>query len=520
MRTARAASPAYGDPWKRAVLPGLVVVAAGMLLFRLGQQSLADWDEAIYARISREVVETGRWLTLHWEGRPYLRKPPVFMWTTAALFGLFGVTEFWARAASALSGVGVVLLTFAIGRRVYGPQAGLLAALVLLTSYQFVVSARFGTTDVMLCLFFLLALYAYLHVQRGDPRWWLVVWLACGLAVMVKSAAGLLAPFAIAVSVILDRQLGITLRLRVFWLGAAAAAVLVLPWHVAMLWQHGSAFVEQYLGHSILERATGVIDDHGGGRLYYVHRLYRYFYPWVLLAPFALALSVRHALRGSAPVRLLVVAAFLVFGLFTLAETKLRWYIVPLYPLLAVFTGRLLWDGLRRWRSVAFSSLLLGFAALLLTTSYSRALLLLAVAAVSLPVVSWRRQAAAGVVAVAFAAVAAMELEGLYRGGESPVARLASMAGSDLRGSEQRLIVYRGLHRPAALFYSGQPVDVVGGREELDLRVPPGETRRIILYRADLAELSDGFGIRVLAEDWELVYATIARTSDRRDDGH
>jgi 4-amino-4-deoxy-L-arabinose transferase-like glycosyltransferase len=506
------------EPRAQAALLGLLALAAAMLFFRLGQPSLVDWDEAIYARISQEIVETGRWLTLHWEGRPYLRKPPVFMWTTAALFGVFGVSEFWARAASALSGVGVLVLTFLIGRRVYGPQAALLAAVVLLTSYQFVASARFGTTDVMLCLYFLCALYAYLRVQAAEPQWWLAVWLACALAFMTKSAAGLTAPTAVAICVALDRRVGTALRTRHFWGGAAVAALLVLPWHILMLWQHGAAFIDQYLGHSILDRATGVIDGHAGGRLYYVDRLYAYFFPWILLAPFALVLAVRDVLRGSAPPRIPLVAALLVFGLFTIAETKLRWYIVPLYPLLALFVGRLLYDALRGWRSFAFTSLLAGFAGLLLTASHTAAMIMLGASAAAVPLVVWRRRTAALVAAVSFAAVALSGLQDLYAGGEAPMARLARTAGTGLHGSEQRLILYQGLARPAALFYAGHPIELVDRETVLAGHVPAGETRHIILYRHDLAELSDRFAFRVLAEDWELVYATITARHVRGDD--
>jgi 4-amino-4-deoxy-L-arabinose transferase-like glycosyltransferase len=501
-----------------AGIAALLAVGSILLFFRLGQQSLADWDEAIYARVSQEIIETGQWLTLQWEGRPYLRKPPLFMWSTAVLYGLFEVSEFWARAVSALSGIGVLLLTFAIGSRVYGRAAAFLGSLVLLTSYQFVASARFGTTDVMLTFHILLALYAYLRVQEGETRWWLVAWLAFGLAFMTKSAAGLLAPLAVISSVVLDRQVLLTVRSRRFWLGALVAALLVLPWHILMLGQHGSAFVDQYLGHSILERATGVVDGHSGDRLYYLDRLYRFFYPWALLAPFALVLTGRQALLGSAPVRVLLVAALLVFGLFTLAETKLRWYIVPLYPLLALFVGHLLRDAVLHWRSFAFTALALGFTGLVLTAPARLALVVLALTLAALPLAQRRRWAFRAVMAAAFVAVALTGLKDLYRGGESPVARLARIAGEDMRGSGEHLVVYHGLYRPAALFYSGRPVDVVYEPDGLDSWVPPGEPRRIILHRNALAELSDRFSFRVLAEDWALVYAVVSRL-DGGDDG-
>src|SRR3712207_8573872 len=44
--------------------------------------------------LSKEMARGGDWLTPHWEYRPWFEKPPLFMWTTALLYRLFGVGEF------------------------------------------------------------------------------------------------------------------------------------------------------------------------------------------------------------------------------------------------------------------------------------------------------------------------------------------------------------------------------------------------------------------------------------------
>jgi predicted membrane-bound mannosyltransferase len=78
----------------------LASVAAVVLFVKLGANSLAAWDEAIYAQVSKEMARGGGWLTPHWAHRPWFEKPPLLIWTTALLFKLFGVSEFCARAAS------------------------------------------------------------------------------------------------------------------------------------------------------------------------------------------------------------------------------------------------------------------------------------------------------------------------------------------------------------------------------------------------------------------------------------
>lgn len=103
----------------------LAAIAAFLYLFRLGSGALLDWDEAIYAEISKEIVTGHHWLTLYWEHLPDFQKPPLSFWIEAVFFHLFDINEFWARFPSALAGVGVVLLAYAIARRLAGPAAGL-----------------------------------------------------------------------------------------------------------------------------------------------------------------------------------------------------------------------------------------------------------------------------------------------------------------------------------------------------------------------------------------------------------
>src|SRR5437762_1907646 len=85
------------------------LLACVVLLPLLGHKPLTNWDEGIYAEISREMLSLGP-LVPHWNYQPWFEKPPLMLWITAAFFKIFGVTEFWARAGSALSGVGIVAL--------------------------------------------------------------------------------------------------------------------------------------------------------------------------------------------------------------------------------------------------------------------------------------------------------------------------------------------------------------------------------------------------------------------------
>jgi Dolichyl-phosphate-mannose-protein mannosyltransferase len=161
--------------------------------------------------------------TPHWDYRPWFHKPPLYEWSTAIFFRLFGISEFWARSASALSGVAVAALTYLIGRTLCSTLTGLLAVAILLTSYGFLVSARSGMTDVILTMFIYLAIYSYLRLERGNGVWWYPLRLSCALALLTKSTAALVAPAAILVTMSVDGQLPTALRSRHLWQGLALA---------------------------------------------------------------------------------------------------------------------------------------------------------------------------------------------------------------------------------------------------------------------------------------------------------
>ena len=101
----------------RALTSVLILIAASAVLFyRLGADPLHSWDEAVYAESAKEMVQSHDWLTPHWNNQPFLQKPPLFIWSTALMFKLFGVSETAARATSALAGVGCVVLVLFIVR--------------------------------------------------------------------------------------------------------------------------------------------------------------------------------------------------------------------------------------------------------------------------------------------------------------------------------------------------------------------------------------------------------------------
>lgn len=472
----------------------LLLIAIFALLWKLGAGSLAAWDEAIYAQVSKEIVQGGDWLTLHWEYKPWFEKPPLLMWTTALFYRLFGVGEFWARLPSALSGIALVAVTYSIGKLAYGKAAGILSAIALLTCYHFLSFARFGTMDVMLALFTYLAVYAYLRLRDGNQRWWYLLWAGCGLALMVKGAGGIIAPAALLLALVADKRAKAAAQSRHFWQAVSLALLIVAPWHILMCVWHGRAFIDEYVGYHIIARSTRTLEGHATSYLYFAGKLLDGFFPWGLLAPFAVVSFIRKNLKDGRQSWLLLLLPVLVFGLYTVIPTRRPWYIVPIYPALSILIAAFLIKlyGARRHRPVYRRIMVLACAFLILLGGiYSLASLYLN-----------------------------------HRPTEA-VASLASLARSTNPEDKDSLLLFseaEPFYAQVPLFYSDRPVQQAYAfskpTSEDALRyvhyenlaeVTQAQTKRIILHREDVGRLAPDYDIQVLAESDSLAYGTIRR---------
>src|SRR3989304_1791890 len=84
----------------------LVGISTFLFFFELGNRGFDNKDVPRYAEMSREMIQTGNWLTTYHHGAIYLKKPPMLMWLIA-IFSSIGqqVTPLTARIPCALAGL-------------------------------------------------------------------------------------------------------------------------------------------------------------------------------------------------------------------------------------------------------------------------------------------------------------------------------------------------------------------------------------------------------------------------------
>ncbi len=339
-------------------------LACIVLLPLLGHRSLAMWDEGIYAEIAREMLGRNPLVPM-WSYHPWFEKPPLLFWMTAALFRIFGVTEFWARAASAFSGVATVAILHRFMARRFGLLAAWSGSIILLSTFGYLHVCRAGEMDALLALGETIAVLGLVLVNEQRPIGWLIFWMGFAAAFMTKGAASIVLLLTLVGAARIERW-------RVqrfgseFLAGFALFLLLVLPWHIAMWHRFGDAFTSQYFGLHVLARASSQIEGHHTRAWYYLIVLLVSAPPWILLyAPAVVAAFRNSELRS---LRILATFALIVLVFFTLVQTRLPHYIAPLYPALSAVTGvwlaRWIQQARARWQSAAWRSGLIVAAAL------------------------------------------------------------------------------------------------------------------------------------------------------------
>ncbi|MFC1570713.1 ArnT family glycosyltransferase [Candidatus Omnitrophota bacterium] len=316
----------------------LLAVAAVVLLVNLGSGSLNSWDEAFYAQVSREILEQNDWVNMHWTGKTWIDKPPLYMWFTALFYKLFGVTEFAARLFSAIAGMGLVIFTYLLGRRLFSRNVGIISALMLLGSYHFISFSKAGTMDITNAFFVCAAMYFFV-MGENDRRNLILSFLCFSLAFLTKSFGAMVIPMILGIYVIVGRKWHLVFN-RYFAIGATLALVIVGSWHLTVYMQYGDRFVQDYILKHLVARTSVTLDGHEGGLLSYINVILYKAKPWgavgLVVLPFFIFFSIWKKEREN---YLLIVWIFVLYALFTTIRTKLHWYIMPIYPAVMLVGG-------------------------------------------------------------------------------------------------------------------------------------------------------------------------------------
>lgn len=298
-----------------------IFILTCILFSGLGNDYLFEWDEAIYGQLGVELRTNQNILTPHWNQELWLEKPPAIAWVVALGQSLVSDPELGSRLFMPIFAAATLYAVLQIGTYLGGTYLGVSSMAILGYFNLFLSRSRVVNTDGMLLAAISWLLWLLL---KGSSPW--KVALFASLAIFAKGPAGLLS-ILIATPLLLAKPKKFLISTLFYLL------IFTFPWHAYQLIVNGSNFYTPYLLEQVIRRATVPIEFHIESRWFYFYSLYKDLGLGVIVtAIIGLILLSKNKI-------VLAFWAFLPIIIFTLAKTRLSWYILPSYPGIALLVG-------------------------------------------------------------------------------------------------------------------------------------------------------------------------------------
>jgi 4-amino-4-deoxy-L-arabinose transferase len=291
---------------------GLLVVVALAPLWLLGIFGRGLWtpDEPREADIAWRMTQQSDRSLPQLADIPFLEKPPLSYWMSAAALSVFGDSPAAVRAPNLLyaliGALAVAVLALAMQA---DTGAAAIAALIATSSLLFYRAAIWLAPDACLLAGCALALLGAWQGYRAAPgkakaAGYTLMHLGAAIGFMAKSAPGWLVPALALLTLIAWERRWSELRRWELYVGLALQALIIGPWVLAVTrTAHGRDALLTLFWHNIVGRFTRVASpaalDYTGGHHNspgkYLLELPVYLLPWTFLVVAALARAWRQA---------------------------------------------------------------------------------------------------------------------------------------------------------------------------------------------------------------------------------
>lgn len=324
----------------------LFVLIYFVVFAKLGDFPFRFWDESMFAVNAYEMEKNGNYMVPYFDGAIDWRnsKPLLLTWIQTGFIKVFGFGELTMRLPSAIAVALSILVLFQFLRKNVDLLFAWIAALILLTStgYIGVHTGRTGDADALFSLFVLLSIIScanWLLTEKG-----MYIFLTCiflSLSFLTKSFAGFIfiPGFALAGIYFQKKAIAKIFKTWHFYAGTIVIMlVLIFIFYVRDLYQPG------YLASTFQNDAGRFFNDadnHTQGWDFYLqHIFYERYLFWTI--PFFFGLILIQKISEKSQKILAVFATILTFSyliIISVSTTKLYWYDMPIYPLMACISA-------------------------------------------------------------------------------------------------------------------------------------------------------------------------------------
>jgi 4-amino-4-deoxy-L-arabinose transferase len=313
-----------------------------------------DWDERFHALVARNL--THHWLTptlidhpilpysLSWDSTHiWLHKQPLFLWQIALSIYFFGADEFAVRLPSLLMTSALIPIVYLIGKGLFDKNTAFIAAFIF-SCYEPLLEMNSGVmsmdhNDIAFVCYVTLSICAWLYFERtGKRRYVLLMGFFSGCAILCKWLPGLLVFSGFAFyHFFLIRDCFTKSTIKNLCLAMFVCLLTFLPWQLYILSHFPVEAKYEYAYNSM--HLYRVVEGHEHEAWFYFNNLaadYKYFHYLILTGMLCSLFFIRRFRLAFA----VAMMSILIYIFFTIAETKLRSYVMVVAPLNIIFIAK------------------------------------------------------------------------------------------------------------------------------------------------------------------------------------
>jgi len=334
---------------------GVAIIVYFLYFHNLWAYHLMDIDETRYVGMSHYMYKTKDFMTLYLNGEYFFEKPPLYFWLENLSFWIFNaVNEFTARVPVALGAIlSAVGLFFVTKKYTNNFKWALISALILLSSFEFLVLGKIAILDSLLAVTATLSVLCGFMTFKTEKTekmlYWWGFYLFSAIAVMAKGIPGVAIPFGtMFILGIYSKKFKEYFNPKYILPGLIIFSAIAIPWHIIMLKQYDPLFFNEYImKHHILRFLGSEVVNRTEPVWFFIPVILIGIMPY--LASFIAMITEKLAQfkqykfvwfsdldEKKQFLALNFIAALVVFLFFSSSGGKLATYIVPIYPFLAV----------------------------------------------------------------------------------------------------------------------------------------------------------------------------------------
>ena len=330
---------------KIIVLSIFIAIGFTVIFSNLSNPLIQRWDESTNIKVVKSLNQD--FLAPEVDGHIFFEKPPLWYWSTFSITKVLGNSISSYRLISAISFAIIFLLVIYIGYKNFGFIYSLFGSLIFIFTlqlitpdYSFIFSThnfKSADLDTLMIMFSFISFFLFNEYLKKDQNKFFYLGVGfSGLAFMTKGPMAIVPIISFLIYCkFIKRKINWKLLIKAFVL----ILLIVLPWHIYEWIKYGNAFINTYFLYHNIDRYAEPLENHSENIFFYFRILIdpRLFPGFIFFGLSLLQLRYwKNFLQNK-----IAAQAFLNIALglvvITLVQTKLSWYILFIYPFIAVF---------------------------------------------------------------------------------------------------------------------------------------------------------------------------------------